>query len=343
MAYSKLLFMSYAVPTFYPAQAGAVAAASGAPTLALSDPDLQARAQRFLNVLYWSANQFANKQGMTDSSTLKLFMAPEFYFRKATPQEAASQQFALQTFYGSYPESSRYELAEALYGAIHGQPQFADWTVVSGTICSALPLSPSPTRMDLLNTAIMMRGNRAQMDSSVPYILMEKHYISHIDGPPQAWHANLNPTSVFSFNLNPDQSLDNVIQWDGMTNGLEVCLDHSRAVLVDALVRLGVVLGPSVPRFDLQTVTSCGMDIVLPSVAVKNGGLVPLTDGMSHSVSGYPTPQTRLSRYQNYALNDIQQPALVQLPGGANYNVAYPNYTGQQGVYAYDALPLIQN
>lgn len=345
MNYQKLAFMSYAVPTFYPSPPGGVAPAAGAPAVLLHDPDLQARAQRFLNVLFWTRQQFADRPWMNDPKTLKLFQTPEFYFRSATREEVAHQRFDLATFYGSYPADARDELAEALYGAIHGRAEFADWTIGAGTICSVLPPGEDP-RLDLLNTAILLRGQRAAMDDSVPYTLMEKHYISNIDGPPAAWHANLNPTSVFSFRLNPDQSLDNLVHWDGMLNALEICLDHALGVASDAMIRLWSVMGPAIPRVDLHMIESCGMDIVQPHVAVRDGGLVTLTDGMSHAMDGYPTPNTRLARYvregNRFAVLDAPLPPMTVLPGGANFNVAYPNYAGEQGIYAFDPLPLLQ-
>lgn len=346
MNYQHLAFMSYAVPTFYPSPPGLVAPASGAPAIVLSDPDLQARAQRFLNVLFWTRETYGNEPWMTDRKTLKLFQAPEFYFRHATVDEVYDQQFALATFYGSYPENSRYELAEALYEAIQGRPEFADWTIVAGSICSALPYA-GEQRLDLLNSSIMLRGDRAAADDALPYVLMEKHYISNIDGPPAAWHANLNPTSVFSFRLNPDQSLDNIMRWDGMMNALEICLDHAIGVAADAMIRLSTVIGPDIPRVDLHQITSCGMDIVQPHVAVRDGGLVTLTDGMSHQMRGYPTPNSRLGRYvregNRFEVFDVPLPALAALPAGSNHNVAYPNYAGQQGVYAFEPVRLIED
>lgn len=340
--YQNLAFMSYAVPTFYPSPAGVVQPASGAPAVALSDPDLQARAQRFLNVLFWTQQQFATQPWMADKKTVKFFQAPEFYFRRATPTEIGNQQFAVVNFYGSYPIDARYELAEALYGAIQGRADFEDWVVVAGTICAVV--TPVTLPFDLLNTAIIMRGRRAVADDANPYALMEKHYISNIDGPPQTWHANLNPTSVFSFQLNPDQSLDNIIKWDDMLTGLEVCLDHSVGVLSDAAIRLWSTFGPDIPRVNLQTITSCGMDIIAQHVAVKDGGLVLLTDGMSHALQNYPTPRSRQTRYVRqgnlFTVIDATLPPLTVLPGGADYNVAYPNYTGQQGVYAFDTQRL---
>jgi hypothetical protein len=295
--YRFMLPMSYMVPTFLPTAPGDVGPRGNAPAVSLDDRDLQSRAQRLVNVLYWTADTFKDLDGMNDPDTLKVFIAPEFYFRKASPDEIDDLGFASSTSFGSYPEYSRYALAEALYGVIQRSSLFKDWIIVAGTICSVLPRLPGE-RMNLLNTAIMLRGQRDSMDSSVPYMLMEKHYISHIDGPPKTLHANLDPTTTYSFRLNPkpDRYLDNLVYWDGMSVGLEVCLDHSEQVLKNAMNLMGQVLGPKADELDLQLVTSCGMDICNQAVAVRDGALVMLTDGMS-SPKGYYEPEFQLGRY----------------------------------------------
>lgn len=345
--YTQMLPMSYMVPTFYPAPPGAAQPQAGAPLIVLADADLQSRAQRLVNVLFWTARTYANAPGMNDASTLKVFMAPEFYFRCAAADEVRDSQFRRNTSFGSYPEASRFELAEAIYGAVQASPLFKDWLIVAGTICSVLPNDGG--RMNLLNTALMLRGQRAAGDASVPYVLMEKHYISNIDGPPEDSHANLDPTTVYSFNLNPDQVLDNLIRWDGMTVGLEVCLDHSEQVLVNAMNILTQSVGPEVQPPDLQLVTSCGMDVVAQAVAVKDGGLVMLTDGMSH-VRSLAEPQFAVGRFNaNTTTVQLLAPATFQfqeLPRTGDYQVdyfhgLYAEKGGRQGVWcSKQALPL---
>ncbi len=347
--YTALLPLSYMVPTFYPTLPGAVQPQGGAPLITIGDPDLQARAQRLVNVLYWTANTYKDVDGMSDSRTLKAFIAPEFYFRKASNQEALQGQFTRNTSFGSYPEDARYELAEAVYGAIHSTPLFKDWLIVAGTICSVLPDQPAD-RLNLLNTAIMLRGQRAAPDASVPYILMEKHYISPIDGPPQNWHANIDPTTVYSFWLNPDQELDNIIYWDQMTVGLEVCLDHARQVVANAVNQLTATLGPNVQPLDLQLVTSCGMAIVNPAVAVEDGALVMLTDGYSAYADGLPEPPFQVGRYDAAAATTTLIPLanfqFQELPRTVNFQVNYAQglYDGlkrRQGVWTSTApLPM---
>lgn len=331
--YTRMMPLSYMVPTFYPTPPGAAQPQSGAPQIQLHNVDLQSRAQRMVNTLYWTAQTFAQSPGMADAQTLKVFMAPEFYFRCASPDEVSNREFRRNTSFGSYPEADRLALAQALLGALGESPLFRDWVIVAGSVCSLLPGVPGQ-RMNLLNTAIMLRGARAQPDGSEPYVLMEKHYISNIDGPPQVNHANLDPTTVYSFRLNPDQFVDNLVYWDGMMVGLEVCLDHSQQVLVNAMNNLRFSVGPDVPPPDLQLVTSCGMDLVDQAVAVRNGGLVFLTDGMSHAGSGLQEPEFRLGRYiedgpwiEEFGQETLQFQAL---PATADYQVDYFHGVYQQ-------------
>lgn len=349
--YRSVLPLSYMVPTFYPTPPGTVQPQGNAPLVQLSDPDLQARAQRLVNVLYWTADTYSDHEGMTDRQTLKVFIVPEFYFRKASKKDARRGGFSSGTSFGSYPEASRYELAEALYDAIHQSALFNDWTIVAGTICSKLPRR-ADGRMNLLNTAIMLRGRRPAIDDSVPYIPMEKHYISNIDGPHPQLHANLDPTTTYSFHLNPDQHLDNLIYWDDMSVGLEVCLDHSMQVVKNAVSVVSQSLGPDKVSLDVQLITSCGMSIVDQAVAVRDGALVMLTDGMSYAGNHYPEPIFQVGRYNARAgrvdVLDASEFAFTPLPAESDYQLLhyaqgrYVELNRRQGVWiGNDPLPMI--
>lgn len=342
--YTSLLPFSYMVPTFYPTAPGNVQPANGAPRLVLSDADLQARAQRLVNVLFWTAQTYKDQAGMDDDTTLKVFIAPEFYFRKASPSEIRAYGYQASTSFGSYPEDAREELAAALDLVIRGTPLFTDWTIVAGSICSALPRQNPTDRLNLLNTAIMLRGLRDEEDDSAQFVLMEKHYISNIDGPPDEAHANMDPTTVYSFDLNPDQHLDNLIYWDNMSVGLEVCLDHSEQVVLNAVDQLESMMGPAAGRLCLQLVTSCGMSIVDEAVAVVDGALVMLTDGISRIRSGLREPRFELGRFDAESgvvnLLDSTQFDFEELPADASHQVldyARGRYVAKgrrQGVWA---------
>src|SRR5262245_27160753 len=116
--YTHVLPFAWMLPTYYATPPGKPQPAAGAPLLELSDPDLQARAQRLINVLYWTAQTYANSEGMQDPRTLKIFLAPEFAFRKGAQAEGAGNDPG----FGAYADSARYELAEALYRAIRVAP-----------------------------------------------------------------------------------------------------------------------------------------------------------------------------------------------------------------------------
>ncbi|KAF1007440.1 MAG: hypothetical protein GAK28_01782 [Luteibacter sp.] len=351
--YRSVLPISYMVPTLYPTAPGAVKPLGGAPLIQFGDPDLQARAQRLVNVLYWTAMTYANHDGMQDNETLKVFMAPEFYFRKASNEDALRDRFISGADFGSYTEHSRYMLAEALYDAIARSPLFKDWTIVAGSICSALPRA-TDARLNLLNTAIVLRGRRAVHDSSIPYALLEKHYISTGENVDSRSHADRDPTTTYSFRLNPDKGMDNIISWDEMCFGLEVCLDHGMQVVRNNVTTLRQVMGPTVAELDLQLVTSCGMSIVGQAVAVKNGALVMLTDGMSYADDNLPEPTFQVGRYDaaTHQVNMIGRDQFVftELPKTSDYQVLqyargrYADLSRRQGVWvSNDRLPLIIN
>lgn len=336
MTFTNLRYISYVVPTFAPTLAGNVAPAGGAPTVMLEDADLQARAQRLLNVIWW-AQQKADAAGKPDDNTLTVFIAPEFYFRSATEDEVVAGAFDSSTRWGSYERQARDVLAAELYKAIGKAGNLSNWLIVAGTVCTW-------HAEGLLNTVIALRGPRAKDDGGVPYVLIEKHRISPIDGPPAFLHANENPDSIYSPARNPDRFLDNLIRWDGLLMGIEVCLDHWKRSVAAGIEELQSLFPREVEFVDLQLVTSCGMSITAAAVAVDDGDLVLLTDGMPPR--GVLTPVTQAQRVSvsgpDFDLADCQQPDLQALDASANYSVPYKDYRGKQGVFIYGSQPLQQ-
>lgn len=340
--YTHLLPMAWMVPTFHATRPGASIPQSGAPLIQLQDPDLQARAQRLVNVLFWTAQNYSNHPGMQDARTLKVFIAPEFYFRKAAKEDAQEP-----TGFGAYPEHARYMLAEALYGAILDSPLFKDWTIFAGSICSALPQAGSRPR-DLLNTGIVMRGARTTSDASVPYVLVDKRYLSNLDE--QAAQRSVDSSIPYAFRQAPGQDLDNLIHWDGMTLGVELGLDHGIQSTVNAMGEVSRVMGPDVPGPALQLVASCGMSIVDQGVAVRAGGLVFLVDGHSSIPRRLAEPRFRIGRFDaataTVAPLGEDRFRLTQLPAGDDYCVDYAQgrYAAagrRQGVWSsLDRIPL---
>lgn len=335
MTFQKVRYISYAVPSFHPYLAGAVGPVGGAPTIQLEDADLQARAQRLVNVIWWAQGQ-ADSAAKPDDQTLTVFIAPEFYFRQASAQEVASGEFSESNNWGGYDRPMRDALASELYRAIGQAKNLHNWLIVAGTVFTW-------HGEGLLNTAIALRGPRATDDGAAPYVLIEKHQISNIDGPKPNAHANRNDESVFSHTKNRDPFLDNLIYWDGMLMGIEVCLDHSLRAVAMGMEELNGLFPSEARQLALQLVTSCGMSIKAPAVAVANGDLVLLTDGMT---SRNRTPNTQAIRAtitaDNLDLTPCARPTLQVLDASPNYSVTYPDYLGQQGIYIYATQPLQQ-
>lgn len=332
--FTHILPLAWMVPTFYATRPGVVIPQSGAPRIDLADPDLQARAQRMLNVLHWTAQAHANRPGMQDDNTLKVFIAPELYFRKAAKEDTDSAGF-IDAGFGIYPDSARYVLAEALYRAIGASPLFNNWTVFAGSICSALPRSGQGTS-NLLNTAIVMRCARAAIDASVPYVLSEKHYIANADGGSLQRSAS-DQSIPYAFRQAPGQDMDNLVHWDGMTQALELGLDHNRQATCNAMNEVSRAIGPGMQGADLQLVASCGMSIVDQAAAVRDGGLVFLVDGHSSLYQRLTEPRSRIGRFDAATGSVVPLGSdtllLTSLPTDAGHTVDYA-----QGRYAAEGL-----
>lgn len=325
--YRRLLPFAWMLPTYYAAPPGQPVPVGGAPLVSLADPDLQARAQRLVNVLYWTAQTHADREGMSDPQTLKLFMAPELTFRKGAQAAPA----ATDPDFGAYPDGARYRLAEALHRAIGATPLLQDWLVAAGSLCSALPVADgAPPR--LLNTGFLLRGARAQLDAAPPYLLLEKHYRPRpaASGPDR---AGADQGLAERYELEPGRELDNLVTWDGMTQGLELGLDHAQQTLRNDMNSLGRVLGPDAPTAHLQVVVSCGMSIVDAAAAVKHGALVALADGHSSASQGWNEPRFQIGRYDEPRGTVAPLPAdrfeFTELPRHDAYRIEYG-----QGRYA---------
>ncbi|RDZ29380.1 hypothetical protein DX914_09945 [Lysobacter silvisoli] len=344
-AYRKLLPFAWMLPTYYAAPPGKPIPMGGAPLVSLPDPDLQARAQRLVNVLYWTAQTQASREGMSDAQILKLFMAPELAFRKGA--QAASS--ATDSGFGGYAEDARYRLAEALYDAIGRSPLFQDWLVVAGSLCSAVPAADA-AQASLLNTALVLRGARAQRDAAVPYVLLEKRYRPQ-PGASDSRRADADQSLGYRYTLDLGQGLDNLVNWDGLTQGFELGLDHAQQTLRNDMNYLGRVLGPNIPAADLQVIASCGMSIVDPSTAVKHGALVALVDGYCSASQDWREPRFQIGRYDEprgaVAALPAEQFELTELPQHDGYRIdyglgRYAQLGRRQGVWsAKAAIPLL--
>lgn len=343
MPYTHIRFLSYAVPTFYPTPPGTVAAASGARAIAIDDPDLQARVQRFLNVLSWTQAQLA--AGPPPSAgTLTVFMAPQLYFREGTRPGDDDGTSSLGAFYGSYPMAYGQAVANALYQATQDGDAFSDWTVVAGSTSGLDDAHDDPDLRTLNDQGILVRGPRSSEDGAVPALLVDRRAVQRQGIQPVPWSAHLTPPGAFTRLGTSPEALGALIRWDGITLGVEGFLEHGAGLVAGGMAQLREALGPHAGSIDLHLVSSCGMDLIPHHVAVESGSLVLLCDGMARSLSGCGTPTTRMARFRpgprGVTLEEIHDRTFLALPDDPDHRVAYPGYAGEQGVFVYNAVPL---
>lgn len=310
MAYSKFQFIAYDVPTLLLCPPGNFDASRPVPGAeGIKNPDAKARAQRMRDVAAQAANLHGGVLGGAD--TLKIFVAPEFYFR--------------QDRYSYRDISIVTNLFSALMSAFQ-EARFNDWLIVPGTVFWTQD-APDPahdnaaptSNTTFFNTVMVIRGgapaNAALSDlekaSKTPIVsngtTNQKSLMSPIDfvlddnGLARKWDGaiNRNFTPIIG-DWNWQKA--HAFQVKGIQNGLrsihfglEVCLEHAetyanpqnpavgktanKGALRAALDAWNQHENEQAPAIDLHIITSCGMDICADHVCARAGGYVLLCDG----------------------------------------------------------------
>lgn len=255
------------------------------------------------------------------NKTLKIFMAPEFYFRGSK---------------GAYP-IEKVSLVMEKMRELTKDDSYKDWLFVFGT---ALGYIEENDNFEIFNVALVQKGGRDIADDGAK--LVYKEYISHIDfardfdrglfcsncghfnefdwsvnqsrrgvvGPSTGDHtAPTNPlltpvqgssdvgsSRVHATGAGKEQSKSGlggqgIFTIDGVTFALEICLDH----LNGRLRKSPPLQGQNIPQIHL--ITSAGADIVQNHVLTDKGGLVFNVDG---------NEKTRINRN----IGDIKAPAM---------------------------------
>ena len=252
--------------------------------------DIRGRTTTMINAIRAAHRQYQVSLGALataaqEKKRLKLFMAPEFFFRGA---------------HGAYNIEKLWDVADAMR-IVTKDPAFNDWLFVLGTVvCHTVKTDGSlnPQGIVLDNFALVQKGGVAQSDGMHDFFV-EKEYISHIDykrptggGPGTNWQSSDRKVFVNSQQqtaLPPEGSKDIgatkaaenvrerrdgcVFTMDGITFGLEVCLDHLKGRLAAAPDRAGV---------QIQLIPSAGASIKNP--ACVNGGIIFNVDGGAPAV-----------------------------------------------------------
>jgi len=226
---------------------------------------------------------------------LKIFIAPEFYFRSMYGGYADLKFFAGEGA-GRDPNSVVGGLANAVQGE-----QWKDWLFVFGTsVVVAGPFIPPDTtkdpntagKIEVLNIALVQKGGFANEDErTAKAVAIVKQYKSPVDWGdyPDVRYKN-DQVAYFSAwphsykaELNSSGNTGgSIFKLDGITFGLEVCADHGMKRL-----RLAKPLAGDV-YVQIQLVPSAGATISAQSVATLKGGLVCNVDGADGQTMSSP-------------------------------------------------------
>jgi len=290
MAYTDVQFIGYVLDTSPQTNP------DGSQTyLGLNDPqlDIEARCELMLRAMQTARDALQQQSPPAPTGdTLKVFVAPEFFFRGAL---------------GAY-QMDDVQLVIATLQRMAADPQWEDWAFVFGTVLGvSSPTLPTPpydidplATQEVYNFApVQLGGVAAQGDTGARVVMKELmsgvDFIAAAANPGGLLLGDVEhlPASNTS-GLGREQQEVNydgagVFSLAGITWGVEVCLDHSSTVR-------RLQKSPQLPGenlIQLQIVPSCGMGIQAPSVITQTGGYVFNCDGFgasSHSSLAQQVP-----------------------------------------------------
>jgi hypothetical protein len=303
MAYTHVQFIAYEILTV---PAKGVFTRTGKQYLGLVDDKLDAKARcAIMKDVFLQAE--AHGDVAKDSSTLKVFMAPEFYFRGDT---------------GAYPMDVVTDTIASLRDQVHLLSKWKDWLFVFGTLMGhskAWDLNTDSEdvakKREVYNVAFVQKGKAGEDKSCV----VVKEHLSTSGSPdfiPTDKYAGFSVDETLLENVEyisaakpkgagrekQKRNYDgrSIFEMDGVTFGLEVCLDHLvkrlRKSAPDTLQK----------RVQVQLVPSGGMKIKDESVIANVGGYAFGCDGAGHG-SSVKKVKTRFTLGSNAILEDINE------------------------------------
>jgi hypothetical protein len=355
--YTHFQLIAYEVPTV------AVPSTSGVPKLSGWAPgqecdsigtfplppgipdDPRIRLRRLAAVVDQAATAVAGQPAVRrPDDVLKVFLVPEFYFRPPVTDLDAARDWDRRAG-NSYAADVAEMVFDAL-GQMFVDVRFQHWLIVCGTVMTN---SVRHTTATYFNTAVIVRGG-PQPTRREP-LLIEKYLASPIDGVPLLDEVERLADSGRSRYKGPlgTQSLRPLFEdWftrqgrvmvsDGITFGIEICLDHGSSSPYRTLRRVleewPRMTSRPAPAIDLHVLIAGGMPIHKESVAARSGGYLLRNDGLWDL--GWP--RSELKRVTGYRTS--ARPGTVKLPeDGLAAELANRDETGAEIQCAKVPLP----
>lgn len=291
MSYNKIQFLAYVLDTGFGAADGSQV------YLGLADPaaDILARC-----ALMQRAMAAALPLAAPDADTLKVFMAPEFFFRGVTGAYAMPDAIG-----NAGPRAGAVSAVSALQ-AMAADPTWANWLFVFGSIVGTAGLDPAHGKQEVYNLTLIQAGGPDNAGEAGARVVL-KEWLSDKDfivRPPTVgpdvmvplYHdavEHMTPAEVgwFSTSDKLNCAIGSEVQRRnddgggifsscGVTFGVEICLDHAQQRLLNAQL-------PGAPQVQVQLVPSCGMDLRGGSVIAGPNGVIFGCDGAGYGSSAY--------------------------------------------------------
>ncbi|MEM9686717.1 MAG: hypothetical protein AAF934_07325, partial [Bacteroidota bacterium] len=267
-------------------------------------PDARNRIIRFLNVLYMASKR---REISSNESTLKVFMAPEFYFRP----EAAINNDSYQ-YYRGYTAPVYKAIKEVLRQTIKSMG-LHHWLIIPGTIMWYMEKDTSKAGKTLaadtfFNSCIYIH-NYPEIDTGWSGFSnnvvtaqtshkLEKSRVSEIDGVPcNYWDIGNNASSVIPKYRDNKHLKKHIFPIDNVRTGIEICLEHAigaNNATTSRKVPLLAYINNGKPPLHLQLLTSGGMDILPDNtfnirnlMTLRKGGVFFRNDGRNTEANTY--------------------------------------------------------
>jgi hypothetical protein len=318
--------LGYHVPTVLPVPAGTAGPLYGAPPVDLADADLLPRAQRFVDLLYWSRQAFS---GTLASGALKVFVAPEGLFRRFVPDREDPTLFDPSAGQGHYPPGTVEQLGRAVAQALPAE-EWGEWLVVAG----AIEQGDAPDRAT--NALISWGPVGAKPRTRV---LRERLEVPATPLQPQQVMAGhmAEPSRI----LRPLRWLDAWLHLPNLVVGIEATSSHDAGLLRESLAPISTALGTPPPSA-LQLVCSRARDLDPAQVVAVTGGLAVVCDGrFALDAQGRPSlsdpPRVAVSKVGGYsgpvaALTQIDPASTKTVPAPLQVAVPLPGYRASQAI-----------
>ncbi|MFV8754427.1 hypothetical protein ACNOYE_28095 [Nannocystaceae bacterium ST9] len=301
--------------------------------------DVQARCELMMRAMQTARDSLPQTSPPeAEGTTMKVFLAPEFFFRGRQ---------------GAYPMED-VQLAIAILQRMAADDQWSDWMFGYGTILGvSAPAPGSPPTIDpaavqeVYNFTLVQKGGSANAGDPGARVVMKElksgiDFIAQTANPGGLLLGDVEYARAGDKGPGREQQVVNydgagIFDLDGITWGVEICLDHHTQV---QRLQLSPQL-PGASQVQVQLVPSCGMTIQDASAIAGPGGYVFNCDGIgggSSALKRVATPNVAILPISTTAVSNdpitvAEASPVVDIPiaelfqGGAGRIVIYPVQT----------------